>query len=79
MLENNIGILEEGQSYRLMNFCVVEYYKAMCWSGSGFQTTEHVESAIDGKVNTGIGEEESITLLNPQIAAVFKLEKLFKV
>ena len=77
--ENNIGILEEGQSYRLMNFRVVEYenvkYIAMCWSGSEFQTIEHVESEVDGKLNA---EEESITLHNPKIAAEFKLEKFFK-
>ena len=36
--ENNIGMVEEGKSYKVKHFRVVEYenvkYIAMCWSGS---------------------------------------------
>ena len=78
--ENNIGMVEEGKSYKLKNFRVVEYenvkYIAMCWSGSEIQSIEPVESAVDG--NAGGAEENCTTLCNPRIAAVFKLENFFK-
>ena len=78
--ENNIGMVEEGKSYKLKNVRVVEYenvkYIAMCWSGSEIQSIEPVESAVDG--NAGGAEENCTTLCNPRIAAVFKLENFFK-
>lgn len=74
--ENNIGMLDEGKSYKLKNFRVVEYeYIAMCWSRSEIQSIEPVESAVD---SVGVAEENCITLCNPRIAAVFKLENFFK-
>lgn len=77
--ENNIGMLDEGKSYKLKNFRVVEYenvkYIAMCWSGSEIQSIEPLANAVD---SVGGAEENCITLCNPRIAAVFKLEKFFK-
>ena len=59
--ENNIGILDEGESYKLKSFRAVEYenvkYNAICWSGSEIQSFEPVKIAVDGNVNVCVAEE----------------------
>ena len=80
--EENIGLLVEGRSYKLKHFHIVEYENvksiAMCWEGSETLSIEGLENAVDPPVNAAVVEEDCITLQNPRIAAVYKLEAFFK-
>ncbi len=62
---------------------IVEYEDvksiAMCWEGSETHPIEDLQNVKKPPVNAAVAEEAScITLHNPKIAAVFKLETFFK-
>ena len=75
-------IAGEGRSYKLKHFRIVEYENvksiAMCWEGSETLSIEELENAVDPPVNAAVVEEDCITLQNPRIAVVYKLEAFFK-
>ena len=80
--EDNIGLLVEGHSYKLKQFRIVEYENvksiAMCWEGSETLSIEELENVVDLPVIAAVVKEDCISLQNPEIAAVYKLEAFFK-
>ena len=79
--EENIGILQQGRSYQLDGFRVIEYenekYITMCWDGSEVKETEELKDVIDLPAAPVPNHAES-TIKNARIAAVYKLEKVVK-
>ena len=80
--EENIGLLEEGRSYQLTNFRIIEYENvkyiiAMCWEGSEATLIEDLEGVVTS-VDPAVTKAECTILKQPKIAAVFKLETFFK-
>lgn len=77
--EDNIGKLVEGCSYQLKNFRIIEYesikYVAMCWNGSETHIISDLKDTVAPPNDDII---DCITINNPQIAAVYKLETFFK-
>lgn len=80
--EQNIGLLVEQQSYQLKQFRIVEYENvksiAMCWEGSEVKPIDHLQNVADPPVDATVVEPSCMTLYNPKVAAVFKLETFFK-
>ena len=77
--EENIGILSCGKSYHLVNFRVIEYesvkYISMCWEGSEVRQIPELKDVMP----TETIEDPDIRILkNCKIAAVFKLESVYK-
>lgn len=80
--QENIGLLVEGCSYSLNNFRIIEYedvkYIAMCWDGSEIKIIANLKDTITPPIDPAIDQTDCITLHNPKIAAVYKLETFFK-
>lgn len=80
--EENIGLLMEGCSYHLKHFRIAEFEKekfiAMWWEGSEIHRIEELENTVDPPLDAAVVAAKCITLQNPRIAAVCKLEKVFK-
>ena len=72
--------MEQGHSYRLTNFRIIEYenikYIVMCWEGSKVDRIEQLEGVVTA-VDPPAIEPECTTLMEPKIVAVFKLETFF--
>lgn len=80
--EENIGMLQEGRSYQLTNFRVVEYeqrrYLGMCWDGSNVNEVDDLSNAIDISAGTAEVNLMDCVMEAPGIAAVYRLETTYK-
>ena len=79
--KRTLGLLEEGQSYQLINFSITEYenvkYTTMCWEGSEVNHIEELEGVVTS-VDPLVMEAECTILNEPNIAVVFKIDTFFK-
>ena len=76
--EQDIGMLKDGWSYQLTNFCIVEYeeqkYLGMGWDGSIVNEVEDLSNVIEIPVPA----EGDLMEYVIEVAAVYKLETTFK-
>ena len=75
--KRTLGLLEEGQSYQLINFSITKYenvkYTTMCWEGSEVNHIEELEGVVTS-VDPLVMEAECTILNEPNIAVVFKID-----
>ena len=50
----------------------------MCWEGSDVVPIDHLQNVINPPADQAVVDETFITLANPKLAAVFKLQTFFK-